>query len=80
MKLFARDPYRKITVARRVIVNLTDGETAISGYVTDTTRELVVLRGAELLTEGAEPLSISGETVIERTKISFIQVPPGSKE
>lgn len=78
MKL-TRDPYRKIVVARRVIVNLRD-ETAISGYVTDATRGVLVLRGAELLVSGAEPLSISGDVVIDRENVSFIQIPPGSSK
>lgn len=79
MKLFARDPYRKIVVARRVIVNLRD-ETAIAGYVTESTRGVIVLRGAELLVSGAEPLSVAGEVVIDRENVSFIQIPPGSSK
>ena len=79
MKLFTRDPYRKIVVAHRVIVNLKD-ETAISGYVTESTRGVLVMRGSGLLSAGAEPLSVSGDVVIDRENVSFIQIPPGSSK
>jgi hypothetical protein len=36
-------------------------------------RPLLVLKNATLLEEGADPLPLDGETIIERSKVLFIQ-------
>jgi len=59
-----------------VLVNLTDGK-AFSGVLWAKRGPLLVLRGAELLEPGADPVAVDGDVLIERPKILFIQLVGG---
>ncbi len=57
-----------------MIVNLKSGE-ALSGVLWQTRGRWYTLKNAALLTAGQKPTPIDGEAVIDRSNISFIQVP-----
>jgi hypothetical protein len=62
----------KLTVSRRVVVNLTTGA-AIEGVLWDEKGALIVLRDARLHNEGGSA-PLDGEVIIERDRIEFVQV------
>lgn len=66
--------FRKVLVLRRVIANLVDGS-SIEGVLYRDPGNLIVLKDAIYREPGAEPISLDGDTVIERTKVLFIQAP-----
>ena len=66
--------FKRVLVLRRVIVNLVDG-TSIDGVLYRDPGNLIVLRNATYHEPGATPAPLDGDTVIERTKILFIQAP-----
>lgn len=66
--------FKKVLLLRRVIVNLVDG-TSIEGFLMRDPGNLLVLKNATYLEPGAPPAPLDGETVIERTKVLFIQAP-----
>lgn len=76
--LYVAEEYRgkQVTAKRRVVVNLLD-DRAITGVLWRRHKRLVVLRGAELVEHGREPVAMDGEIVIERDRISFTQVMGG---
>lgn len=69
------EQYRGAVVAarRRVVVNLVDDH-AVSGILWRRHKTLVVVRGAELIEPGREPVPVDGEVVIERARIAFTQI------
>lgn len=66
-------PFR-IILRRRVVVNLDDG-TAIEGVLIRQTGPLLHLKDAYLHEEGVETRPLSGDTIIERSRVIFIQAP-----
>lgn len=64
--------HKRLLTGRRVIVNLSNGK-AVAGVLVDECGPLIVLRAAELLEPGAEPVAVDGETVVDRDRIDFIQ-------
>lgn len=60
-------------VRERALVNLDDGR-AFDGILWAKRGPLLVLRDAHLLEPGAEPTTVDGEVVIERSRVTFIQV------
>lgn len=66
--------FRKVLVLRRVIVNLVDGS-SIEGVLYRDPGDLIVLRNAIYHEPGAAPVQLDGDTVIERTKVLFVQAP-----
>lgn len=64
--------YLRFVLRRRVVVNLVDGS-AVEGLLFRKSGPLLVLKNAALHEEGAQPLQLDGDTVIERTKVLFIQ-------
>lgn len=62
-------------VLSRVLVNLEDGR-AFDAVLYDQRGPLLVLRNATLLTPDEDPVTVDGEVVIERMKVSFIQTRP----
>jgi hypothetical protein len=64
--------YGKLAMNRRVMVNLTTGS-AIDGILWDDRGRLVVLRDANLHSEGGSA-PLDGDVVIERDRIAFVQV------
>lgn len=65
-----------VAAKRRVVINLTD-DRAVTGILWRRHRDLVVVRGAELIEPGREPLAVDGEMVIERSRIVFTQIVGG---
>jgi hypothetical protein len=53
-------------------VNLPDR--AFAGVLWAQRGPLLVLRNAELLEQGAQPVPMDGEVVIERSRVEFVQV------
>jgi len=62
----------KLTISRRVLVNLTTGS-AIEGVLWDEKGALIVLRDARLHSDGGTA-PLDGEVIIERDRIEFVQV------
>lgn len=71
----ARGPlaWRKVAVSKTVSVALKSGP-SISGVLIAERGELLVIARARLLEEGAPPVPIDGEVVVERRNVSFVQV------
>jgi hypothetical protein len=65
--------FRRVAVRRQVIVNLTSGA-AFRGILFRQAGPLLVLRNAELLAAGEQPMPIDGEVVIERSRVEFVQI------
>lgn len=63
---------RRFAVDRRVVVNLRGGK-AIEGVLVDRRGDLLILRAARLFEPESEPVSLDGETLIERRTIDFVQ-------
>ncbi|HAM57582.1 MAG TPA: hypothetical protein DCQ64_20095 [Candidatus Rokubacteria bacterium] len=59
---------------REVIVNLSDGATAIRGVLIDVAGPWFVLKQASVLQVGSKPVAMDGDAVIDRAKVLFIQV------
>lgn len=68
--MWSRWPIRK-----RVLVNLDDGR-AFDGILYARRGPLLVLRNARLIEPGAEPADLDGEVIVERPRVSFMQVQP----
>ena len=64
--------FRRFILRRRVVVNLDDG-TAIEGVLFRKAGPLLLLKNASHLEEGAQPLLLDGDTIIERSRVLFIQ-------
>lgn len=64
--------HRRVTVSRRVLVNLKTGR-AISGVLVKATGPLLVVKQAHLLEEDRPPVPLDGEIVVERSNVDFIQ-------
>jgi hypothetical protein len=64
--------WRRTAVRKRVVVNLADK--AFNGVLWAKRGPLLVLRDAQLLEAGRDPLQLDGEIVVERAKVEFIQV------
>jgi hypothetical protein len=56
-----------------VLVNLDDGR-AFDGVLYSRRGPLLMLRQARLIEPGTEPVGVDGEVLIERARVSFIQV------
>ncbi|WP_218951964.1 hypothetical protein [Amycolatopsis anabasis] len=64
---------RVIATRRRVVVSLVDDQ-AITGVLWRRHRRLVVLRSAQLVQPGREPVRMDGDVVIERDRINWVQI------
>ncbi len=64
--------WTRVVAHRRVIVNTS--EHAVSGILYKQIGPLLVLRDASMLMPGGQATPISGEVVIERSKVEFVQV------
>jgi hypothetical protein len=64
--------YGKLAMNRRVMINLIAGN-AIDGILWDDRGRLLVLRDANLHSEGGSA-PLDGEVIIERDRIAFVQV------
>jgi small nuclear ribonucleoprotein (snRNP)-like protein len=65
--------YKKFLYAKRCIVNLKTDK-AFRGYMLSENNNIILLKNAELIEPGLEPVSVSGEIVIDKNNIDFIQV------
>lgn len=69
--------WRRTAVRRRVMVNLLDGR-ALGGVLWARRGPLLVLRDVALFEPGGDgPVAIDGEAVVERARVSFVQVLSG---
>ena len=64
--------WTRVVARRRVIVNTSDH--ALSGILYKQIGPLLVLRDASMLTPGGPATPISGEVIVERSKVEFVQV------
>ena len=64
---------RAILIRKHVVVNLLDDQ-AITGVLWRRHMELVVLKSAELVQPGREPVRMDGDVIVERKRINWIQV------
>lgn len=64
--------YGRLAMNKRIMVNLLSG-TAIDGVLWDDRGPLLVLRDANLHTNG-QSASLDSEVIIERDRIDFVQV------
>ena len=67
--------WRRWPICRRVLVNLDDGR-AFNGILYSRRGPLLLLRQAQLIEPGNDPVEVDGEVLIERPRVSFIQVQP----
>lgn len=67
--------WRRWPVCRRVLVNLVDGR-GIDGILYSRRGPLLIVRQARLLEPGADPVDVDGEILVERSRVSFIQIQP----
>jgi hypothetical protein len=67
--------WRRWPICKRVLVNLDDGK-AFDGILYARRGPLLILRQARLIEHGVEPVAVDGEVVVERPRVSFIQVQP----
>lgn len=65
--------WRRWPICKRVLVNLDDGR-AFNGILFSRRGPLLTLRDAQLIEPGSEPLAVDGEVIVERSRVSFIQV------
>lgn len=68
--------WRPPCLLRAVIVNLTDGQTAIQGVLWNSRGAWLTIRDAKLLVANTTPQTIDGEAVVHRDRVSFVQVLP----
>lgn len=66
--------FKRVLLLRRVVVNLDDGS-SIEGVLYRDPGNLLVLKNAIYHEPGAAPVDLDGDTVIERTRVLFIQAP-----
>ncbi|MFL2002024.1 hypothetical protein [Microbacterium sp. A1-JK] len=66
--------FRRVITRRKVIVNMLDG-TSIAGIFYDQDGPLLVIKNAQYMEPGAQPVELDGDAVIERDKVLFIQAP-----
>ncbi len=64
-------PFRTV-VRRRVLVNLLSGR-AVEGVLVRQDGPLLFVKDARLHESGAEPSTVDGEVVVERSQVDFIQ-------
>lgn len=62
-------------VGRRVILNTTNGH-SVEGILWSVSKKLLVLREASVLRDGAEPVHVDGELIVERVRLEFAQALP----
>ncbi len=65
--------YKRLTYTKRCLVNLKSGA-AFRGYLIKATGNIILLKAAIFIEPGAEPVEVSGEVIIEKSNIEFIQV------
>lgn len=69
--------WRRI-VARRVLVQMVDGETAIVGVLLERRADLLVIANAQITLDGKQqPRPADGVLVVERGAVLFVQVTGG---
>ena len=67
--------YRRIAVSRRVIVHTKTG-TSLSGVLVAERGPILILKGAAMLSTSANPITVDGDVVVERSNVDFVQVLP----
>lgn len=65
--------FRRLVVARRVVVNLLSGQ-AVEGLLVRQAGPLLVLEQPVVHEPGAAPAPADGQMVVERDRVAFIQI------
>ena len=65
--------WRRWPIHEHVLVNLDDGR-AFDGVMVGRRGPLLMLRQAQLIEPGSQPIAVDGEVIVERSRVSFIQV------
>lgn len=60
-------------VHQRVVVNLKSG-TAIRGVVVDRKRSFAVIKDAEVMEPGVQPVRADGEILVDKAEIDYVQI------
>lgn len=63
---------RRLMVRRRVLVNLRSGS-AITGLLWVRRGRTLVLKSAELLEQGAAPVVMDGDVIVDRDQVEYVQ-------
>lgn len=63
---------RRLVVRRQVLVNLRSGR-AVSGVLWARKGRVVVLKSAQLIEPGSDPLGMDGDVILDRDQIEFMQ-------
>jgi len=73
--VWAGQRYRndRLALRKRVLVNLLDGK-AMDGVLYSRRGRLLVLRDVTVLEQGAQPVSVDGEVLVDRNRVDFVQV------
>ena len=64
---------RRTGARRRVLVQMKSGR-AFTGVQWQRRRDLLVLRGTEMLEPGNQPQSMDGDVILDRVEIEYVQV------
>lgn len=64
---------RRAGIRRRVLVQTKSGR-AYTGVLWQRRRDLLVLKGAEMLEPGNQPQPMDGEVIVDRVEIDYVQV------
>jgi hypothetical protein len=64
---------RRLGVSRRVLVQTKSGR-AYTGVLWQRRRDLLVLKGAEMLEPGNQPQPMDGDVLVDRVEIDYVQV------
>lgn len=65
--------WRRILFARRVLIVRKSGG-ALSGVLVSRRGGFLVLKSAQIHEEGADPVPLDGDVVLDRTNVDFVQV------
>jgi hypothetical protein len=63
---------RRLALRRKVLVNLHSG-VAFKGVLWARRGRLLVLKGAELLEPNADPVTLDGDTIVDRDQVAWVQ-------
>jgi len=68
-----RDKLKNLLIAKKVLVNLINGK-AFRGVLYDSQKAFILLKDAEIIEPGNNPVKATGSIIILKEKIDFIQV------
>ena len=63
----------KIIYTKQCIVNLKTG-IAFKGYFYKSNKNIIVLKNSYIIENGRDPIEVSGEVILDKSNIDFIQI------